>query len=920
MMRSQGGTFLYDGKAFLPLGEAQGLNGDTVFKDLITLTDKKLIIGVQGDRVLVAHQPTPFSLQKLHFDAVPDDQRGHPNFRMIRPYGRGAIILTGRQVRYIDASRAGAPRFAPLPATLSGLEHLPGEPVVLGSVGDTAMLSLADGRVCAFASGRTRCWSSTDGLPPEEWGGFARSGASKVLCRSGKTFATIDLTSGHVVAETLPDVSKALSDFPEVLTIQEMPNGDLITQSQHGVVIRHGGRWTPLYLYDGNSMLWAMLADRAGSLWLGIAGHGLEQYFGLGEIASWTRETGLSEGTVWNTSRDAEGNLWIGTDGGLDRLTPLGKLEAVFTEQSAEVVVPDPTGKSLWLQANRERLEKVDLVTGQRTRVAITGINTFRIDKIGDVWIATQHGLFRLRHDAPIGSRPISCSATDLAFTNIALDSAGTVWLTGSGTLWHFVPGIGLQAVVTRWPRAHVELETLTIRDPTDVWVGSDNGLFRVSLIAARPRVSLISTSKLPSQSINALTVDREHRVWVGTSNGVGVYDGVEWHGLDITNGLIGNDVAQDSIYVDDDDSVWIGTSRGLSHVQAIASVLRIRPIHPVVLSVSANNQPYEGQLLRNRNAVLAIRLGVNAYPSSTRIVYRYRLDHADAAFAETTQDDIVFPSVPSGTHSLRIEAIDPLSAQDPAVMSVAVSVAFPWWVQRWFVVLAACLMALTVWLLIRLRTAYLIQQQYQLNKAINERTLELKMANQALESAHTVLTEQSHQLALQAAHDGLTGLLNRSAAKAALTEMLAATRETGLTVALIDIDHFKRLNDTHGHLVGDAILAALGRRFRSSVRSTEIVGRYGGEEYILAIPIDNGLGIQRIRSIITSVTADPVAYNGSVFEVTVSAGVTAARTNDTWESAIERADRALYSAKQQGRKRLVAFDSLPPQVSPFAS
>ncbi|NVN40165.1 ligand-binding sensor domain-containing diguanylate cyclase [Ameyamaea chiangmaiensis] len=912
-MRSQGGTFLYDGKAFLPLGEAQGITGDTVFKDLVTVADEKLIMGVQGDRVLVARQPAPFSLQKLHFEAMPDDQLRHPNFRMIRSYAHGAIILAGDRIRYIDASQAGGPRFAPLPPALSGMEHFSGEPVVVGSVGDTAMLSLADGRVCAFASGRTRCWSTTDGLPPEEWGGFISGGASKVMCRSGKTFATIDIASGHVVVESLPDASTALGDHPEVLTLQRLPDGDLITQSQHGVVIRHGGRWTPLYLYDGNSMLWAMLVDRAGSLWLGIAGHGLKQYFGFGETVSWTRETGLSEGTVWSTSRDREGNLWIGTDGGLGRLTRQGTLETVFTDQSAEVVVPDPSRKRVWLQANRERLENIDLVSGQRSRVPVTGINTFRIDRSGDIWIATQHGLFRLAHDAPIGSRPVVCSATDIAFTDIAFDTVGTVWLTGSGILWHFVPRTGLQAVVALWPRAHVELETLAIRDSNDVWVGSDDGLFRVSLIGGKPSVSLISTSKLPSQSINALAVDHEHRLWVGTSNGVGVYDGVQWHGLDITNGLIGNDVAQDAIYVDGDDSVWIGTSRGLSHVQDTASVLRVRPIVPVVLSVSANKMPYEGEVLRNGSAALTIQLGVNAYPSSTRIVYRYRLDHADAPFTETMQDTIVFPSLPPGVHNLRIEAIDPLSPHPPVEMSVPVFVAYPWWQRRWFLALAVCLMVLTVWLLVRLRTAYLLRQQRQLNNAINDRTRELEAANQALESAHAVLTEQSRQLTLQATHDELTGLLNRSAVQAALMKMLTVTPETGLTIALIDIDHFKRLNDTHGHLVGDAVLAALGKRLRSAVRSTEIIGRYGGEEYVLAIPIDDSLGVQRVRSIITSVTADPVTYRKSVFWITVSTGVTTAWTNDTWESAIERADRSLYAAKQQGRNRLVTFDELAP-------
>lgn len=917
MVRSQGGTFLFDGKAFLPLGAHQGLTGNTVFKDLVAIPSKNLIVGIQGDRLLVARQPVPFSLQNLHFLQVANTSEEYANFRMVRPFGQGVVVLAGNHIRYVDLTDPSRPHFAALPVEISALEHLPADPLVLGVKDNTVLLSFENGQVCSFAVGKKRCWSHNDGLPADQWGGFVGGPRDQIFFRSGRTFATINLVSGHVRTEPLPDISSALEAYPAVLTLQPLPNGDLVTQSQHGVVIRRQGHWQPLYLYDGNSLLWAMHVDQSGSIWLGLVGQGLVQYFGYGRVLSWNHEVGLLPGITWSETRDKAGNLWIGTDGGLDRLDPQGHLQAVLPQQSIEVVAADPDGENLWVLASQGQLEKINPLTRQRSPVPLTGINTFRVDRRGDVWIATQHGLYRLSHEAPVGTAPVLCSSANLTFTSVVIAEDDSVWLTGSGSLWKFTEKAGLQPIITHWPRAHVELEVLAIRNPTDFWVGSDDGLFRITMGAAEPQVTLISTSKLPSQSINALAVDRKERVWVGTSNGVGVYDGTEWHGLDITNGLIGNDVAQDGIYVDHDDSVWIGTSRGLSHVSDTASTLRVLPIRPVVLSVSANNRFYKGEVLENSNAALTVQVGVNGYPSSTRIIYQFELDQADHAITQTTQNSIVFPSLPSGVHHLQIKAIDPLSAHPPAIMSVPVAVAFPWWEQRWFMALLVCLLVLTLWLLVRLRTAYLLQQKNQLNEAINNRTAELKMANLALEEAHTALTEQSRQLAVQAMHDGLTGLLNRRASQSALTEMLAMDCKTGLTVALIDIDHFKQLNDTHGHLAGDSVLVSLGQRFRAVVQEHEIIGRFGGEEYILVVPLNEEFGLARIEAIIAFVTAQPVEYNGMTIDVAVSAGATVAQREDTWESVIGRADGALYRAKQQGRKRLVVFDgNIPPTFS----
>jgi diguanylate cyclase len=137
---------------------------------------------------------------------------------------------------------------------------------------------------------------------------------------------------------------------------------------------------------------------------------------------------------------------------------------------------------------------------------------------------------------------------------------------------------------------------------------------------------------------------------------------------------------------------------------------------------------------------------------------------------------------------------------------------------------------------------------------------------------------------------------------------MTCARRDgTALAVALIDIDHFKRINDTMGHLVGDEVLRTLGTQLPPKMRACDSLGRYGGEELLLILPEAKQnqpiLLIERLRRAIAEI---PFSYNGSSFRVTASLGVAwVTSPSDTTEDIIARADEALYAAKGAGRDRV---------------
>lgn len=161
-----------------------------------------------------------------------------------------------------------------------------------------------------------------------------------------------------------------------------------------------------------------------------------------------------------------------------------------------------------------------------------------------------------------------------------------------------------------------------------------------------------------------------------------------------------------------------------------------------------------------------------------------------------------------------------------------------------------------------------------------------------------------------QASHDALTGLLNRRAILERLdTEMSRARRQQSeLSIAVLDIDHFKLVNDNYGHAVGDEVLRDFSQRLRAVLRDYDTVGRYGGEEFLAVLPnicaIRNEDIFDRIR---TSIGGEPFKTSVGALKVTTSVGAACTDGKETVDGVIHLADEALYEAKRAGRNQ-VAF------------
>ena len=172
--------------------------------------------------------------------------------------------------------------------------------------------------------------------------------------------------------------------------------------------------------------------------------------------------------------------------------------------------------------------------------------------------------------------------------------------------------------------------------------------------------------------------------------------------------------------------------------------------------------------------------------------------------------------------------------------------------------------------------------------------------------SPRYAMRQRLEELQELAMHDPLTGIANRRFVEISLAARLEELKRYGFgfSVMFIDADHFKKINDTHGHGVGDRILKMISATVANSLRSFDIIGRWGGEEFVVLLVNTKREDLfklaDRLRRLVSQSAL--TLENGETLKITVSIGATAAQKGDTVESLVERADKLMFESKRRGR------------------
>ena len=305
---------------------------------------------------------------------------------------------------------------------------------------------------------------------------------------------------------------------------------------------------------------------------------------------------------------------------------------------------------------------------------------------------------------------------------------------------------------------------------------------------------------------------------------------------------------------------------------------------------------PRDGQSITLNAQTHNLRLDFSLldYKAPMETVYSYRMDGAEDDWTVIPHGSLpsaIYTHLPHGNYTLRLRArtlgLHPFHAETDLYVTVE-----PRWYQTWPVQLLGVLLLIGAFAgLVYLRTLYLGRQAARLQQRIDAQTRDLLAANQRLDQL--------------AGTDGLTGIYNRRR----FMELTAAImNDQGPTcIALFDLDHFKNINDNHGHLAGDAVIRQAVDIIRAHCRQHDLLGRYGGEEFVLCLPETTAeKALETAERIRQAVAATAMDIDGNAIGITISVGVALLEPGNSIEHWLAAADRALYEAKRAGRNRSV--------------
>ncbi|MGB7136417.1 MAG: GGDEF domain-containing protein [Acidobacteriaceae bacterium] len=287
------------------------------------------------------------------------------------------------------------------------------------------------------------------------------------------------------------------------------------------------------------------------------------------------------------------------------------------------------------------------------------------------------------------------------------------------------------------------------------------------------------------------------------------------------------------------------------------------------------------------------------AAPASAAGHLRYRLLGFDKDWKEAGKErEVLYRRLPPGRYEFDCQEAENAAFRNPVVESFRITVLASYWQVGWIRTLCIVLLLFLILALHKLRVRYLLRHAQKLQETVNQTRAELTLAARMAGDAQEALKEQ-------ALKDSLTGLWNRRALFAMLErEVCRAQRDRfPITVVMIDLDHFKRINDTYGHLTGDQVLREASGRLLEAMRPYDFAGRYGGEEFLVVLPsCSPQFGERRAEDFRRAIAERPVPTAAGPLAVTCSLGMAVYDGAMPPDDLIHQADEALYRAKGLGR------------------
>lgn len=840
------------------------------------------------------------------------------------PLPQGGVIISDApsQTRYLARGQEGFQPIAGLP----------------WGTGMTAASLSPDGRTLAIGLGldlwvrREGVWNEGRGPHrlPQEASGVLVDRKGVVWVRSVNHLWKVE--AGLRLVEV--PVVRPLSAVG-VGTLSEDGEGRIWTATAEGLVWvgPEGGGFLgePEGLPRGGTGL--LTVDREGTIWVG--GDGVHKLLGEGRWTAWTRRQGLPGDIVWALHRAPDGRLWAGTTAGLavmeqGRWLPIPgtaqrQVMALASDGAGRLwagLVPggrqDPAG--LWLCEPGQRTARRVTPGGIPRGAAILGLH---VQEGGALWIAaTRGGLWRMDLRAP--GFPVERVVPqgwpkDYGIQVVYGDGRGGLWVAGGPWVGHFDGQTW--ALIGPEGGLHGGDSVLALAPVPDgsAWLvhAATKGVDRVRregrrLLMAERFGKGHPLAQHPSYCVLA---EPDGALWVGSSRGLLRWDGTRIERFGRNAGLPGEDCSQNALWRDPDGDLFVGLSVGLARGE-VGRGRRAQVPPPAIIVAAEDAQgrsllALEARDVRWQDRTLTFRYAARGSRWTEDTTFQVRLAGLEREWRTTALPEARYTELSPGRYRFEVRTFTFLGEPGPSA-GFDLEILAPWWRKPWALALEAAALGLLVWGFFRQRTARLRRRNAQLEAMVQERTEALEAANAALREASLT--------------DPLTGLHNRRFLAATMPEEEVRMRRVfrsyldrgesplghneDLVLLMLDLDHFKRVNDTYGHAAGDAVLQQAAKVLRAVSRGSDTLVRWGGEEFLLVAKRTErdraDLIAQNLCAALRNHTF--TLADGRALRCTVSVGYAACPILEncpeafSWEDALQAADQCLYAAKRAGR------------------
>lgn len=673
--------------------------------------------------------------------------------------------------------------------------------------------------------------------------------------------------------------------------------------------------------------------DREHDLWMGSYNHGVAKLWN--GYARWlSAEEGLSHELVWSVARDPKGGWWVGTRRGVEHFQ-----HGHYQVAIPPTALPDPEAYTLLVDGPR-------LWIGTRNGVAVyehghvrippelTPLSSTQTSGIvrspkGDLWFATNEGLFRL-HEGHLSHYKSEDGDTPLQCRTIVFTDSGKLLVGTQVGLFERL-GKGLIPVAAKSLPAGLDVTTLTNPAPGVVVLGTLSG-DRLFVSEQGHWYSVSGIQGLPKSA--PFFMVRDHQGWFWVAGIRGLYrlrykslleaardkavtlhpqyllsERGDWRGSQKGFCCNGAGNAKGKLW---DHRLWLPTRGGVAVVNTRG--IKFNEVPPTVLvqAVRLGNKwdalPLPGTLHVPASARgLAFRFTALSFQVPAGVRLWYRLEGFNRRWHELedpTRRIAYYTNLPPGHYVFQVRAENDHGV--PSVHNAALSffIAPHFYQTWWFRILVAITLLMLIVAGYRFQLRHLRAQRLQLEKLVEARTSELRAANTRLEEVSRT--------------DPLTGLHNRRYLRVQLPSDMDWFRRhrqqsgdagTAMVFVLIDLDHFKDVNDALGHDAGDELLRQVSKRLQDVVRAGDYCARWGGEEFLVVL---RPLACQQLESVIARISDAirqpfPLGY-GEPVKITASIGVAECPFTATdpealdWQVLVSLADRALYKVKSSGR------------------